>query len=172
MAGKAFRYAVVLAALFSLSPTAYAQSDGVKRLDSNATAKEIFYEIFPTKRRSLSDQPLPEAIALPIPFANGSAAILQSAESLLLEMGKAISVGQKQGVGVILEGHASHTGDAGYNLELSRNRADAVKRFIVSRFDLNPALVITLGKGYSEPLDGLAPDHDDNRRVQIKYLRP
>ena len=165
------RYAVAIAVVFSLSPAVYAQSDSIKRLDNSATAKEIFYEIFPTKRRSLSDRPLPEAVALSVPFANDSAAILPGAESLIAEIGKAISVGQKRGMGVILEGHASRTGDARYNLELSQNRADAVKRFIVSRFDLDPALVITLGKGYSEPLDGLAPGHDANRRVQIKYLR-
>lgn len=68
-----------------------------------------------------------------------------------------------------IEGHTDATGDASYNADLSRRRAEAVRAALVSQFGIDAARLTALGQGASTPLasndtvDGRA----QNRRVEF-----
>ena len=68
-----------------------------------------------------------------------------------------------------IEGHTDSTGPEAYNLELSRRRAEAVKRLLVSR-GVSPSRIITIGYGESMPRAGndTAYGRQLNRRVEIR----
>lgn len=80
---------------------------------------------------------------------------------------------------VLIEGHTDSKGSDSYNLKLSQNRADSVKRWFLEKSDLNQVTFITMGYGKSKPVaSNTMPDGSDNpkgraknRRVEIKITK-
>jgi outer membrane protein OmpA-like peptidoglycan-associated protein len=70
-----------------------------------------------------------------------------------------------------LEGYTDATGSDGYNFELSRKRAEAVRRFVVDR-GVNLRRIEFIGFGETHPAaDNLTPaGRAQNRRVLIKLI--
>lgn len=52
-------------------------------------------------------------------------------------------------------------------MELSRNRAKEVKQQVVSRFQIDPARIESVGRGWEEPA---GKDPDKNRRVEVQWF--
>ena len=75
---------------------------------------------------------------------------------------------QSPGLGIIIEGHTDDRGDAEYNLELSRQRAESVRQYFIDH-GLPQERLEAVGKGESEPL--LPNDNEQarrkNRRVEL-----
>ena len=74
---------------------------------------------------------------------------------------------------IVIEGHtdSSMKGRAPPDLvkELSKNRAESVKRALAKEFDLDPNQFNTDGVGWDRPADTADPlNHAQNRRVEIK----
>jgi outer membrane protein OmpA-like peptidoglycan-associated protein len=77
---------------------------------------------------------------------------------------------------VSIIGHTDAKGAEAYNLELSKNRADAVKSWLVDKASIDSSRIETSGKGESEPTaPNSHPDGTDNpegrkknRRVEIR----
>lgn len=78
---------------------------------------------------------------------------------------------------VELAGHTDSIGTNGYNLRLSQRRADAAKRYMVSR-GIAPSRLVTRGYGETEPIaPNTTPDGQDNpegralnRRTELRVL--
>jgi outer membrane protein OmpA-like peptidoglycan-associated protein len=70
-------------------------------------------------------------------------------------------------------GHTDSTGSPEYNMRLSQRRADAVKEWLVRRYNMNPAKLETMGRGSQELLvpTGNVEEQAPNRRVEV-LLRP
>ena len=70
---------------------------------------------------------------------------------------------------VKIVGHTSNDGDAGANLELSKQRAAAVKAVLISEFGVEAARLLTDGKGGTELVDkgNTAEAKANNRRVEF-----
>lgn len=72
------------------------------------------------------------------------------------------------GLGIVIEGHTDDRGDADYNLELSRQRAQSVRQYFIDH-GLPPERLEAVGKGETEPL--LPNDNEEarrkNRRVEL-----
>jgi outer membrane protein OmpA-like peptidoglycan-associated protein len=70
-------------------------------------------------------------------------------------------------------GHTDSTGSPDYNMRLSQRRADAVKEWLVRRYNMNPAKLETMGRGSQELLVpvGNVDEQAPNRRVEV-LLRP
>jgi len=73
---------------------------------------------------------------------------------------------------VKIVGHTSNDGDAGANLELSKQRAAAVKAVLTSEFGVEAARLLTDGKGGTELVDkgNTAEAKANNRRVEFIKL--
>ncbi|MFZ5797600.1 MAG: OmpA family protein [Desulfobulbaceae bacterium] len=72
-----------------------------------------------------------------------------------------------------LEGHTCNMGPEKYNLGLSMRRAESVKRYMVDKFNIDPARLSTVGYGYSRPLESNATKagREANRRVMATITR-
>lgn len=109
----------------------------------------------------------PESIALPVQFAFDSAEILPRARSQLDAMAEGIKL-LPPATRVVIEGHTDVSGTPQYNLQLSRQRAEAVKRYLVTEHGLDETQLSTVGFGPARPLDGVDASRPDNRRVQFR----
>lgn len=72
---------------------------------------------------------------------------------------------------VLIEGHTDSTGSDSYNLELSQQRAAAVRDFLISN-GINPNLIIARGYGKAHPVASNATQEgrQENRRVEVVVL--
>ena len=69
-----------------------------------------------------------------------------------------------------IQGHADSVGSEDYNLKLSRNRAQAVQRYLNQRHGISTSRVPAVGKGETEPHDPNHPEDGINRRVEFVNL--
>ncbi|MBI5568892.1 MAG: OmpA family protein [Desulfomonile tiedjei] len=105
-------------------------------------------------------------------FDEWSAQIRPDALPQLKAVGEALKQELQAGtkVGVIVEGHTDRRGPLERNMQLSKERAEAIKKYLVQNFQIDPSLVVTEGYGPSRPY---SPGEDDsghalNRRVEFK----
>ncbi len=102
--------------------------------------------------------------------------IREDAEETLSKVGEIIAAYNHP---VTITGHTDSKGSEDYNLELSRKRAEAVKKWMVDQAEIDPSLIETIGRGESEPVaPNTKPDGSDNpegrqknRRVEIKISK-
>jgi outer membrane protein OmpA-like peptidoglycan-associated protein len=105
-------------------------------------------------------------IDLTIYFALDSAEISEKARPQLDELGKSLAGGLR-GQSFTLAGHSDARGTPEYNLSLSKRRAEAVQRYLVERFKVDPDALLAVGFGFEHLKRPDDPMADDNRRVQI-----
>lgn len=89
----------------------------------------------------------------------------------LNEIGKALASTQMGDASFLVEGHTDNRGDIRRNQELSEQRAQAVKQFLMERFGIDQAKIVTQGFGYSRPkFLNDTPEHmRQNRRVEVVF---
>jgi len=141
------------------------------RADNVLTAKDL--SCMMEQGRSLINRGISIApsIDVSVSFAVNSSNISDKGIRQVLELGRAISTA-KSSQKFILIGHTDITGTDEHNLELSFNRAKAVKQSLLSRFpELRNKIKID-GKGESTPkvYDNSNEAHRINRRVEVKYF--
>lgn len=107
------------------------------------------------------------ALSLPVRFAFDSAEILPAARTQLDALAKGIKL-LAPGSMVVVEGHTDAKGSPAYNLELSRNRARAVRDYLVHEHGIDAARLKTVGYGPSQPIEATDPYSAVNRRVQFR----
>lgn len=103
-----------------------------------------------------------------IQFETGSATIKSESLPILNEIQKSAVVAESLTLGVY--GHTDNTGNPDANQQLSEQRAEAVKRYLVNK-GLSADRIVVKGYGSSQPLEGVdensATGRAKNRRVQI-----
>jgi outer membrane protein OmpA-like peptidoglycan-associated protein len=93
------------------------------------------------------------------------------AETSLLEVVRQLQ--ENPDVIVNIEGYTDGTGPAVYNVELSRRRAEAVRRFIVEKgIELHRVQTIGLGQARPAASNSTRQGRDQNRRVAVKLVMP
>lgn len=100
-------------------------------------------------------------------FANNSAEITEPSDPEIVEFANFMKrYGKTDGV---IEGHASAPGDASYNLELSKKRAEAFKALLVNEYGIAASRLSTVGYGEERLLDtsNTAVAHKKNRRIVV-----
>jgi OOP family OmpA-OmpF porin len=112
-------------------------------------------------------RPRASALALPVQFAFDSAELLPSARPQLDALAEGIRLLPELQT-VVIEGHTDALGSDHYNDQLSHRRAYAVKRYLVSQHNINPARLKAVGMGEYALLPGRDPYGSDNRRVQFR----
>jgi OOP family OmpA-OmpF porin len=108
------------------------------------------------------------AVGLPIEFAYNSAQISESSVPFLTEIGKMLSLPDFASKNLIIEGHTDAVGSDDYNRYLSKNRAEAIKNYLIENYQIQSSRLVVKGFGESEPLQGTDPNDGVNRRVQFR----
>ena len=106
-------------------------------------------------------------IDLEITFDYNSADISTTSLASVQALGKALSTPNLKGSTFVVAGHTDAVGGESYNQDLSERRADTIKRYLVERFGIAGADLVTVGYGKSKPKDPNAPLDPANRRVQV-----
>jgi outer membrane protein OmpA-like peptidoglycan-associated protein len=106
-------------------------------------------------------------LAMAVPFAFDSALLTPAASPMLDSVAEGIKL-LGDGSKIVIEGHTDSVGNSLYNKKLSKSRAQAVKQYFVVKHGIRPSALTTAGKGSREPLSGMTPEANENRRVQFR----
>lgn len=107
------------------------------------------------------------SIDLEITFDYNSANISQKAMPAVTALGKALTNPDLKGTTFVLAGHTDAKGGDTYNQDLSERRADALKKYLMEKYGLAAADLVTVGYGKSKLKNAGNPDAEENRRVQV-----
>jgi outer membrane protein OmpA-like peptidoglycan-associated protein len=112
---------------------------------------------------------IPPVIA-PIDFKYNSSTIKSQSHPLLKEYAKALKTGLRDAK-IEIGGHTDSKGSWGYNKSLSKRRANAVKRFLISQRVSSQQLKV-IGYGEDKPIatNRTNSGRAKNRRVEFKLL--
>jgi len=106
-------------------------------------------------------------IDLEINFDYNSADISAKSLPSVQALGRALTNNDLKGSTFIVAGHTDAAGGDAYNQDLSERRADAIKRYLVDKYGINGADLVTVGYGKSKLKDPSQPLAEVNRRVQV-----
>jgi OmpA-OmpF porin, OOP family len=106
-----------------------------------------------------------------ITFGTDSADLAPDAQKALDAVARALSSDALAGFSFRVEGHADARGESARNLDLSRQRAEAVTKYLVTAHGILPERLVPEGKGSAEPLNKARIDAPENRRVTIVTQR-
>ncbi|MBV9970263.1 MAG: OmpA family protein [Xanthobacteraceae bacterium] len=107
------------------------------------------------------------SVDVEINFPFSSADIGSAAMPAVAALGRALSSPELKGGTFVLAGHTDGVGSYPSNQELSERRAEAVKRYLVSNFQIPAASLVTVGYGKTKLKNESNPNASENRRVQI-----
>lgn len=107
------------------------------------------------------------AVVHEIHFGFNSAEILPESETVLTQIARTLQEDPK--LELIIEGHTDNVGGAESNLELSRKRAESVKRWLVDKGRISEVRLTTVGYGMTRPMadNGTEEGRAQNRRVEL-----
>ena len=106
-------------------------------------------------------------IDLEITFDYNSANISAKSLPSVQALGRALTNPDLKGSTFIVAGHTDAAGTDSYNQDLSERRADSIKRYLVDKFGIAGADLVTVGYGKSKLKDASQPLAEVNRRVQV-----
>ena len=105
-------------------------------------------------------------------FENSKSDILPTMHDDLFKLGNFLA--DHPGTRLIISGHTDSSGDEKLNLQLSQDRADAIKNYLLSEFKMKPDRIIATGYGSSLPIV-LKEETDEhkqlNRRVEFEIIK-
>ncbi|GGG20986.1 hypothetical protein GCM10010964_06490 [Caldovatus sediminis] len=112
------------------------------------------------------------AVSITVTFATGSARLTPAAEAALAPLGRALNSPDLAPYRFRIEGHTDTVGSPAMNQALSERRANAVRDYLIQRFNVDPARLEAVGLGQTQLL---VPTGDNvpearNRRVQVLNL--
>jgi outer membrane protein OmpA-like peptidoglycan-associated protein len=107
------------------------------------------------------------SIDLTITFDYNSATISQKAMPAVEALGKALTNPDLKGTTFVLAGHTDAKGGDTYNQDLSERRADTLKKYLMEKYGLAAADLVTVGYGKTKLKNASTPDSEENRRVQV-----
>lgn len=110
------------------------------------------------------------SIDLQVQFDFDSAQLLPQGMRQLDQLALALNHKALLRAGFQLAGHTDRVGDAAYNLQLSRDRADAVKAYLETVHQISPARLQAIGYGYTRLADRAHPEAAINRRVEVRRV--
>ncbi len=99
-------------------------------------------------------------------FAVDQSALTTAAKANIADMANTLQ--KYEDTEVLIEGHTDADGSEEHNMDLSRERADSVKRDLLAA-GLSPSRLSTVGYGETQPMadNGTAAGKAENRRVEI-----
>ena len=110
---------------------------------------------------------------LDVKFAFDSAALDQAGVEQLDVAGKALQSPQLKDRRFMLAGHTDDQGDPGYNLDLSRRRAEAARQYLIDEYGVAPERLEATGFGAEQPrtTEDTPAARRANRRVVLEMVQ-
>ncbi len=112
---------------------------------------------------------LPQMV-VEIDFANDSVAIEPESYRTLGMIADALHHPNLWAYKFLVVGHTSSTGSDEHNLDLSQQRAEAIKEILSTTFAVDPTRLYAVGVGEYFPIEGTKSEAANNRRVQLYNL--
>lgn len=112
------------------------------------------------------------SVALDIPFELNSDRLQPAASAQLDALAQALASDGLLSARVEIIGHTDSTGSAPYNLRLSLKRAESARRYLIDHHGIDPARLVPVGRGEQEPLADIDPAAGENRRVEVRVIKP
>jgi outer membrane protein OmpA-like peptidoglycan-associated protein len=106
-------------------------------------------------------------IDLEINFDYNSADISAKSLPSVQALGKALTNADLKGSTFVVAGYTDAAGGDAFNQDLSERRADAIKRYLIDKYSIPSADLVTVGYGKTKLKDPSQPLADVNRRVQV-----
>jgi outer membrane protein OmpA-like peptidoglycan-associated protein len=164
--------------LKALTPKRLTRSLTATPVDASKAAEEAKFvsQIRNRKTRSLSSGEKEQiataatekpSIDLEITFDYNSANLSQKAKPAVEALGKALINPDLKGTTFVLAGHTDAKGGDSYNQDLSERRADSLKKYLIEKYGIAAADLVTVGYGKTKLKNAANPYADENRRVQI-----
>jgi outer membrane protein OmpA-like peptidoglycan-associated protein len=122
----------------------------------------------PSPSASAGDSGDAVVLAFPLYFKSGSSKLTSQATPFVDSLGALMKMDPTLRFQV--EGHTDSEGSATDNLRLSRERAISVIDHLVNKHSIDASRLVPVGKGSQEPLKGVSPRDDTNRRVQFRKI--
>ncbi|MBW4521306.1 MAG: OmpA family protein [Scytolyngbya sp. HA4215-MV1] len=104
-----------------------------------------------------------------VSFGVGSADLTGQSTQTLDHLAQEIAEFNTGTVAVQVIGHTSRTGSAGFNQSLSQQRAQVVVNYLRQQGVQHS--ILAEGKGFNQPLPGIAPTDTRNQRTEIRLVR-
>ena len=115
--------------------------------------------------------PAKKAASLELKFEFNSFGLTPQAKATLDNLAQALSSQDLSGATFLIEGYTDAKGTESYNLALSRQRAESVKRYLVGQHGIPAGRLQIRGLGENDLLDRNNPYSGQNRRVQIVNMQ-
>ena len=112
------------------------------------------------------------SVDLEVFFALNSSDLSVQARRDLGALGHALASNRLRRYTYLIAGHTDSRGDARYNQQLSERRADAVRRYLINNFPIDPARLLSVGWGESRLKPPASPTAAINRRVEVTLVVP
>jgi outer membrane protein OmpA-like peptidoglycan-associated protein len=112
-------------------------------------------------------KPTENAVDLNVAFEYNSAILQNDARITLDNLGKALTNPRLASYTFLIGGHTDAKGSAAYNKVLSERRANAVRDYLVTRYNIQMSKLTAKGFGSVQLIDPVHPLDGVNRRVQI-----
>jgi outer membrane protein OmpA-like peptidoglycan-associated protein len=107
------------------------------------------------------------SVDVEINFPFSSSDVGPAAVPAVTALGRALSSPELKGGTFVVAGHTDAVGSYPMNQDLSERRAEAVKRYLVTNFQIPAANLVTVGYGKTKLKNESSPSAAENRRVQI-----
>ena len=110
------------------------------------------------------------SVNLSVLFKLNSAHLTLEGRQVLDNLSAALLSAPIQKFRYLIAGHTDASGSASYNYQLSLNRAEAVKHYLVNRHGINASRFVTFGWGENRLKNTARPHSGENRRVEISLI--
>ncbi|MCK5296468.1 MAG: OmpA family protein [Alphaproteobacteria bacterium] len=153
--------------MFGESPTEEQLINALKPAKKKMKFRSIRPTIGGKSARHEEAKPEKRSVSLTINFEFNSATLTEKSKKSLETLGSAFNSKELSAFSFQVIGHTDSKGSADYNLELSKRRADSVKKYLVELCDISQKRLESTGMGEKEPTDKNNTASAKNRRVEI-----
>ncbi|KAA2235071.1 OmpA family protein [Salinarimonas soli] len=110
------------------------------------------------------------AVSFPVFFGGEGRALSDESRAQLRALGRALSAPELAGERFLVAGHADTGASESRNLELSYERARAVRDYLVEAFRIDPRRLVVAGWGSARPVEGQPPRSGSHRRIEVALV--
>jgi outer membrane protein OmpA-like peptidoglycan-associated protein len=114
--------------------------------------------------------PPPRKVSIRLQFEFDSAVLTPSSRGDLDKLAAALNRPSLESSRFLISGHTDISGRYERNLQLSKQRAESVRDYLMQQGGVDGGRLVAVGRGSSELIDPAAPRSSVNRRVQIEAI--